>query len=655
MSLIAGIKPSWVVVGTIALLLGIGACAWLGTRGDRDPVSSPGRFPGTAAAVYDGSVRTSRYLPLADGTRLAYDLILPAKGGRPAEEPLPALFKYTPYLRTLTVFDEKGRNLIAELIGLGWRERALLRVRAWLSDRGRYMDPLFRTPWLGELVHHGYAVIVVERPGTGASFGTFDPSHAPAGREAGEIIDWIAAQPWCDGRVGMFGDSFQAMIQMAAAATGNPHLKAIFPVSTPVETYDAVNYPGGVFNKAFADFFKWSTAFLESDTVTPVDGEDGPKLLAAARAERTRSLSQTADFAKALPFRDSRAANGSRVYLENAALYPLIDGINRAGVPICLVSGWYDLFSADAFFWYRNLTVPRRLIVRPHDHSGVEKPGRDLDIGAEARRWFDAWLKGIDNGIMREPPLRYYVMSAPAKEAWRTAVSWPLPEAAPAPWYFTAGRTGSCGSVNDGGLVPHAPAEGFDAATVDYTTTTGAGSRWTAVNRPRSAPDMRANDEKALTYTSAPLAEAAEIIGHPVVHLTLESAAADLDVFVTLEAVAPDGRCATLTEGNLRASHRRLGQPPFDNLGLPFHSHFESDQSPIPPGVPIDLSFALLPTAYRFPKGGRVRVAVFFADADNFETPVLDPAPSLRLLRGGARPSRIELPIARRPAGGLGR
>jgi hypothetical protein len=649
MYLFAGAKFPLVIAGAVAVLFGIGACVLLQAKGGPEKISAFGRYRGYTEAAYDGSVRTSRHLSLANGTRLAYDLLLPAKDGKPAAGPLPALFKYTPYLRTFTIFDENGNNLIAELTGLGWKERTMLRVRYWLSDRGRYMDPLFRTPWLENLVRHGYAVIVVERPGTGASFGTFDPSHEPGGREANEIMDWIATQPWCNGRIGMYGDSFQAMIQMAAAASGNPHLKAIFPVSTPVEMYNAISYPGGVFNKAFAAFFKWSTAFLNSGTVTPVDGEEGPKLLAAAQAERKRELSGTTDFAKALPFRDSAAANGSRIYLENSALYPFIERINRAGVAVYLVNGWYDLFSADAFFWYRNLSVPRRLVVRPHDHSGVEKKGRDLDIGAEAHRWFDYWLKGIENGIMSEPPLHYYVMGAPEKEAWRTAERWPVSIAAPASYYFAPGRTGSCGSVNDGGLLPQAGAAAgvFDTYTVDYTTTTGKGSRWTAVNWPRSYPDMRPNDEKALTYTSAPLAADTEIVGHPMVHLWLATAAADLDVFTYLEAVGPDGAATYVTEGNLRASHRKQGAAPFDNLGLPFHTHFEADRIPIPAGQPVELIFNLLPTAYRFPPGSRIRISVAFADADNFETPRLDPPPALSLLRDERHPSRVQLPVVR--------
>ncbi len=109
---------------------------------------------------------------MSDGTRLAYDLFLPTKKGVPANEPLPVLFKYTPYDRAWTVIDKDGNN---NLIGLGmpWYYDPMVRFRAWVAPKGngKIMDALFRTKWLKEMVNSGYAVIVVDRPGTGASFG----------------------------------------------------------------------------------------------------------------------------------------------------------------------------------------------------------------------------------------------------------------------------------------------------------------------------------------------------------------------------------------------------------------------------------------------------------------------------------------------------
>ena len=138
---------------------------------------------------------------------------------------------------------------------------------------------------------------------------------------------------------------------------------------------------------------------------------------------------------------------------------------------------------------------------------------------------------------------------------------------------------------------------------------------------------------------------AVQVIGHPVAHVWLSSDAPDLDVFAYLEEVGANGDSTYITEGNLRASHRTLGQAPYDNLGLPYHSYFKSDQKLIPAGEPVELVFDLLPTAYQFARGKRIRITIAFADADNFETPALDPAPKLRLLRDANHPSFIQLPV----------
>src|SRR3972149_1353544 len=158
----------------------------------REKISRFGKYQGYSEAVYDGNERRSDYLTLSNGTRLAYDLILPTKKGVPANKRLPVLFKYTPYTRTFTIFDKDGKNIIADLFNLSWKERAMLRIRYWLYDRGYLMDPLFRTKWLKKMLKPGYAVIVVERPGTGASHGVPDMSFEPGAKEGNEILDWIA-------------------------------------------------------------------------------------------------------------------------------------------------------------------------------------------------------------------------------------------------------------------------------------------------------------------------------------------------------------------------------------------------------------------------------------------------------------------------------
>jgi putative CocE/NonD family hydrolase len=613
-------------------------------------VSEFGKYQGYSKEIYDGNKRISDYLTLSNGTRLAYDLILPTKKGVPANKPLPVLFKYTPYLRTFTIFDKAGNNIIADLFNLGWKEKAYLRIRYWLDKRGNLMDPIFRNKYLKNMLEHGYVVIVVERPGTGASFGVMNASFEVGAKEVNEILNWIATQNWCDGNIGMYGDSFQAMIQFAAATTGNPHLKALFPTSSGFDTYSSVTYPGGVLNKTFAAFFSWSTSFLEQ-IATPVDSDKDGSMVAQARKERGGSTlaKQSEVWFRKFPFRDSTTSDRIRIWEGPANLYPLLDRINQSGIPVYMTTGWYDLFSGagDMFLWYANLTVPKRLLIRPADHSEVEKNQFDLDFEAEVHRWFDYWLKGIDNGIMNEPSIHYYVLGASKKEAWQMSSQWPPAKQTLKPFYFGKGKTGSVASANDGSLATESPTvpDAFDIYAVDYSTTSGKYSRWYAVNWPRNYPDMRSNDKKGLTYTTSPMETDMEVTGHPIVHLWLTTDASDLDAFVYLEEVDGNGKSSYITEGNLRASHRKLSKAPYNNIGLPYHSHYQNDLAPIPAGKPVELVFTLLPTSYRFRKGTRIRITVAFADADNFETPVIDPAPKLRLLRDMNHPSSIQLPV----------
>ena len=610
-------------------------------------VSEFGKYQGFSEAIYNGNKRISDYLMLSNGTRLAYDLILPTKSGVPADKPLPVLFKYTPYGRAWTVYDKNGKNNLAELIDFPWYYKPILKVRTWL--KGSVMDALSRAEWLREMVNSGYAVMVVDRPGTGASFGTLSPGSEAGVGEINEILNWIASQKWCDGNIGMFGDSIQAQIQFQAVSTGNPHLKAILPATTWMDNYSAVVFPGGVLNKAMTNFYARANRAFDA-LATPVDQDKDGSLLAQARAERHNSVALEEGVkvsVSTFPFRDGLLSNGKNLWVDHQALYPLLDRINRAGIPVYLINGWYDIYARDNFMIYANLTVPKRLLVRPTDHSGIEAPGPDLNYAAEAHRWFDYGLRGIDNGIMAEPPIHYYLQGVDKKEAWQSTDVWPLKRQEMTRYYLGAGATGGISSINDGALDPSPPTapEALDTYTVDYSTTTGKKPHWAALASPHEYPDMRPHDAKALTYTTPPLPAPMQVTGHPVVQIWLSTDERDLDLFAYLEEVDENGNSTYITQGNLRSSHRLLSRAPFDNFGLPWHNHFQSELMPIPAGEPVNLIFDLLPTGYRFSKGKSIRITIAFADAVNFETPVLDPAPLIRLWRGGHQPSFIDLPV----------
>jgi len=412
----------WKVVAVLlAVVLLFSVLAYTRNGKERNQVISEfGQYQGYSETVYDGWKRTSDYLPLSDGTQLAYDLFLPTKDGAVVDQPLPVLFKYTPYNRAWNLFDKDGKVVICDLFDV-WYCEPMIRFRAMVMPHGsgQLKDAVSRTPWLVEMLNSGYAVVVVDRPGTGASFGKLAYDPAAVGEEASQIIDWIVAQKWSDGNVGMFGDSIQAQIQFQAASTGNPHLKAILPATTWMDNYSALMFPGGIPNTAFVNFYVIANKTF-SQMATPVDRDIDGTLLAKAQAERqnTSSLAAGAQYSLSLPYRDSLTPEGKDVWTAYHTLYPLMEKINKSDTPVYLIDGWYDIYARDDFLIYNNLTVPKKLLVRPTDHSSIEVSGSDIDFGAEAHRWFDYWLKDIDNGIMDEPPIHYYLQGVDKAQAW---------------------------------------------------------------------------------------------------------------------------------------------------------------------------------------------------------------------------------------------
>jgi putative CocE/NonD family hydrolase len=325
--------------------------------------------------------------------------------------------------------------------------------------------------------------------------------------------------------------------------------------------------------------------------------------------------------------------------------------ITESRVPMYLWGGWFDSFTRDIFLMHRNFDVPRKLVVGGWSHSPRDPELQKEEfwtMAVEEMRWFDYWLKGIDNGVMAEPAIRYQVMKSPKVREWKTAAAWPVPGAVAVDFYLAAGPSGSVRSTNDGLLKAGKPSGkgGRDSYAVDFAATTGTTTRWdNAVGGGFGYPDMAANDARGLTYTTEPLAKDVEVTGHPVVHLWVSSTAADGDYFAYLEEVDPSGVSNYVTEGTIKASYRALGPAPYDYLGLPYHGSYEKDVSPPKPGEAVELVFDMPPTSNLFEAGNRIRLTMTCADKDNAETKAVSPAPVVTVFRDKARASRITLPV----------
>jgi hypothetical protein len=580
----------------------------------QEKVSRLGVYRGYSTPGYDGWQRASQYVTMRDGVRLAVDIFRPTKGGVVHAGKLPVVWTHHRYHRA-SVVDGK-----------------LISIVEW-------------TQGLSVLLQHGYIAAAVDVRGGGASFGSnqgfFGRDEA---RDAYEITEWLAAQPWSDGQIGMYGRSYLGITQYFAASERPPHLKAIFPEMAVFEWYPFI-YPGGIFRDDFFTRWQFLTEHLDRSErfdwyrrnlgpIAPVDGDSGEALRAAAIAGH-QANGNIHDLFAGVPYRNSVSpVTRTPLHLERGpATY--LDAIRKSGVAVYHMGGWLDAFPRDAMLWYANLTNPQKLVVGPWFHGGSDS----LDLGVERLRWFDYWLKGIDNGIMREPPIHYFTMNAPRGQEWRASRTWPPAGAQAQRFYLQDGNR----------LRSTAPAAGQDRYTVDYSTTSGPDNRWAATYGGRNGyPDLAPNDAKALSYSTAVLATDVEVTGHPILHVWVTASSLDADLFAYLEDVDSAGRSRYVTEGALRASHRALARAPYNNLGLPWHPSRQEDLVALP-SQPVELVFDLLPTSIVFQRGHRIRLTIAGADRDNTATPAQSPATLLTVYLGAERASYLTLPVM--PAG----
>jgi putative CocE/NonD family hydrolase len=571
--------------------------------------SSFGKYSGYSEAVYDGLVRSSRYITVRDGTRLAIDLFRPSRGGKVTDEKLPVVWTHNRYRR------------------------------AWMED-GKLITIVDVFPWLQDVLRHGYVVAAVDSRGGGASFGSFQGMFTlQETQDSYDVTEWLAAQPWSNGKIGMYGRSYLGITQYLAAGQEPPHLTAIFPEVAVADLY-ALLYHGGIFHGPFIEFWNDLVHKIDlDDPAAPVDEDPKGELRAAALAGH-RANRDVGKLYGSLPYRDSvDPVTGAMPYRE-ASPITYLRQIRKSKVAVYHLAGWFDRYVRDQLVLFRNLDNPQRITIGPWTHTQQQA----LDFAAEHLRWWDYWLKGIDNGIMREEPVHYYLMGAPEERAWRSAPTWPPPGTRQTAFYLAAGRSGTVHSTNDGSLLRERAegTPGRDELTVDYSAAVTPDPRWSIE---RNFPELSVHDAKGLTYTTPPLPAAVEVVGHPVVHLQITSSAPDADLFVYLEEVDEKGASQYVSEGALRASNRAVADPGYDFLGLPYHRGSQADRAPLIPGQAVELSFDLFPTANLFEAGHRIRLTVTGADKTNARTPEQSPPPRLTLEHGGEHGSWVELPL----------
>lgn len=511
-------------------------------------------------APYATKVARYVYIPMRDGVRLACDVYRPAADGA-----FPCVMVRTPY----------NKN------GFGRQD-----AEFW--------------------VRRGYALCVVDARGSGGSEGLFTYYNIPAGLGDGaDVVDWLAGQPWCNGRVGTFGGSALGAYQILTAPAKPKALKAMFVEVPPVRFYHDNWFPGGIFESASR------IGWLEG--MTGNTGPNAPVAQVEADVDPEGDTIRRGVALWRLRERERRALEGKsptpqdwfvamRNHPEAGGFWDQFDLtpiIRECDIPTVYVGVWYDHFIRGTCEAYELHRGPSHLILTP-GQQGTHGIHCDVDSNHMRLRWFDYHLKGIDNGVVDEPPVKAFVMGA---EQWRTFSDWP-----------PKGDIVSLGLSTRGSLTDRHRAGPFRDAFEHDPENPVAG--------PKDIQDIRDYEERAVTYTSEPLEADLCVAGSPAVRLFMRSTAQDAHVMVKLTDVHPDGRSRLVTFGRLRAAHREG------------HDRVV----PLVPGEVAELAVPLWPTANTFKAGHRIRLAIAGSEVPRCD---VCPLPSTNTLIGNAEHAAI--------------
>lgn len=608
------------------------------------------------APGYKSYTRTSQFVQMPDSIKLAVDVYLPTKG--PERTTFPVVFKMTPY----------GRAYIGPNVGFALRTLSWITGMGWrpLLDQERYSESI------SVLLKHGYAVVAADMRGTGASFGQqmpLDPQHGEDGRE---LVDWIAAQPFCDGNVGMIGKSYMGWIQFMVAAKQPEALKCIAPEVIFFESYTGSFKPGGITAQRWMNTFSDRLQSLNMNfsnirkfeiPVAPVIDEDNDGRL----EDEWPNIDTTIYLANAKPvYRDHQNRtkhyywNATRDHLGNVQVRDLMTddfqyfnsvttmkgfegysyrdvapghyygAILDSGIPVFHIGRWQDGFvrgTTQLFASAQHLEQHRILLIPGFHMSGVSRAQRKffgLDykmddlLAREHLRFYDKHLKHLENGIDTLPQVAMFV----PKDGWKSYEQWPPKESQDQKFY-----------LSDGKLAPSKPVAGKYAVAVDTLHSSNYGkkelNRWTMASGKPKDPMVRTDiDQHTTLFESEPLTENVLVTGHPIVDFWITANVDNADLFVYLEDIDAKGKAYYVTEGQLRASWNReadlasqLGVDYKIRPELPWHGYIPSLEEPkaLSGEEPVRMHFDMMPIAWQFKKGHRIRVAIAGLDKGNFE------------------------------------
>lgn len=522
-------------------------------------------------------VKTSEYVAMEDGTKLAVDIYLPEN--RKDNEKHPVIFQYTPYGRAYIVPEASLIEKIGMKFALGTLDPVL--------DRGNSNGAVYGSTKesIQMFIDEGYAYVAADMRGTGASFGTkidFDPQFPKDGKE---LIDWIGSQAWSSNKVGMYGGSYLGYSQLVTASTKPEALKAIMPEVAPIEGYSTEIRPGGVLNWAYSqndlqqplernqympDKFIYPTApvidedgdgdltdeipidkngdgsFLDdynypedqSDTPKYRDGNDRQHVYFLATKEHMPNIPYK-DIGPSVEFIDTKFGNKTtqiNAYEGSPGAY--LKGLSESGVAIYSHGGWMDPFATGTTELYATLekTNPSKMVMDAGYHLttspywkefGVKESDVFRKLDDEMLKFFDFYVKGVDNGFDKEPPVLLYNMNG---DGWRHENEWPLARQQEQTLYFNSNNKLGTEKQQAGSKTQKAQLD-HDASWPSVWGDGYKANRW-MMDTPAELPVRTELDKKAFTYTSAPVTKDTEVTGHPIIELWASSTADTGDFFV---------------------------------------------------------------------------------------------------------------------------
>jgi putative CocE/NonD family hydrolase len=590
---------------------------------DADEASTAWRIPPSQylqsrPAEYAIGAPASRYLEMDDGCRLALDVYLP----HGLSGALPTMLILTPYYRRFAL--------------------------AAGAPAGTEPTPNVAR-WRDLFVSRGYALMVVDVRGTGASFGTRDSFRSPREREDYRIVaDWITAQPWSDGTIGATGISYVGAACDFLASTGHKSVRAVAPLFAVWDTYADHYYPGGLLLNRLAENYDALMVALDHDRrdllgqfayfkdphfrgPQPVDDDNGSLRDEAVRQHLGNF--RMPDFITEFRYREEPLPYDPAFSSASFSPYHYAAHIPE-DIAVLTLSGWMDGAGYANGTLARFLTLPNRhkhLVLGPWDHGARINvspwrgdPSPRFSLSGEILRFFDHYLMRRPTGLDAESPVHYFSMH---EEAWHEAAAWP-----PLQGHKQLHPGADAVLAAD-------EAAGTDTHQVDFAFGTGLNTRYERLAAHDTRDyyvDWQGRDEALLSWTSAPLDRAGRIAGHAVLTVRLAANTRDCALHAYLSEVEADGTVRYVTEGMLRALHRKEQDPPAEyRAAWPWRSYARKDAAPLVPDQAVTMRFALLPTAWGFAKGSRIRLSMGGADADHFGQVPHGSPPRLTIHRDG--------------------